>query len=460
MSQQKDPKRTPRIWSRRQLLKCAAALGLTAPILAACGPAAPTAAPTAAPAATEASGPTAAPTAVPVASKAVELQYWDMVWGPPEYVDTGKKLIEQYNASQDKIKVTYQSTPWANWYQTFLTAIGSGTAPDISTGAGYQAVYFYSQGAIEPIDDVIDDLKSAGKADDVIPGGIETLKWDNHYVAIPWNTDIRTVVYRKDLLEKAGISAPPTSWEEFKAQAKALTTGDQAGFVVQGNETGGTHILFMLMFNNAGGWFSPDRKVDTLFDRNVEAIQFFSDLVKSGVIHKGSAGFTGDDALKVLSQGGAALYIAGPNTPARVPGTALASPLAGPHGDKGTISWINNRMVYKQSKNPAEAKGFMKWLFDNEIALWNQGHCESLPTRKSFYDDSYFSDKPWIKQVLTDWIPVGKPSGFRYPSIFPELQTVEGDSFMFTLLTDLLQGKDVKESLNKVDAALKAIVKQ
>ena len=57
-------------------------------------------------------------------------------------------------------------------------------------------------------------------------------------------------------------------------------------------------------------------------------------------------------------------------------------------------------------------------------------------------------------------VPMGKPSGYRYPTIFPELQTVEGDTFMFTLLTDLLQGKDVNESLAKVDTALKGIMKE
>ena len=455
MSQQEEASSARRKLSRRQFLKGAAALGLSAPILAACVPAAAPAAP-AAPAATA----VPAATTAPPAAAAVALQYWDMVWGPPEYVDTGKKLIETYNASQSKAKVTYQSIPWANWYQTFLTAIGSGTAPDISTGAGYQAVYFYGQGAIEPVDDVVSDLKAAGKLDDVISGGVDTLLWDKHYVALPWQTDIRTIVYRTDLLQKAGISAPPTTWDEFKAQTKALTTGDQAGWVVQGNDTGGTHILFMLMFNNNGGWFTPDVKVDTFYERNIEALQFFSDVVKSGVVHKGSAGFTGDDALKVLGQGGAAFQVAGPNTPGRVKNTAIGVPLAGPHGDKATISWINNRMIYKQSKNPGLAKELMKWLFDNEIALWQDGHCESLPTRKSFYNDKYFSDKPWVQDVLKNWIPVGKPSGYRCPTIFPQLQTVEGDTMMFTLLTDLLEGKDVKESMTKVDAALKAIMKQ
>jgi multiple sugar transport system substrate-binding protein len=76
----------------------------------------------------------------------VDLQFWDMIWGPPEYIDAGKALVEQFNQQHPDITVTYRSIPWTNWYQTFVTAIGSGTAPDISTGAGYQAVQLYDQG--------------------------------------------------------------------------------------------------------------------------------------------------------------------------------------------------------------------------------------------------------------------------------------------------------------------------
>src|SRR5262249_54444467 len=83
----------------------------------------------------------------------VDLQFWDMIWGGPEYIDTGKALVAQFNQEHPDITVTYRSIPWTNWYQTYLTAIGSGTAPDISTGAGYQAVQFFDQDAILPIDD-------------------------------------------------------------------------------------------------------------------------------------------------------------------------------------------------------------------------------------------------------------------------------------------------------------------
>jgi multiple sugar transport system substrate-binding protein len=60
-----------------------------------------------------------------------------MIWGAPEYIDAGKALVAQFNQEHPDITVTYRSIPWANWYQTFVTAIGSGTAPDLSTGAGY-----------------------------------------------------------------------------------------------------------------------------------------------------------------------------------------------------------------------------------------------------------------------------------------------------------------------------------
>ncbi len=66
----------------------------------------------------------------------VDLQFWDMIWGGPEYIDAGKALVAQFNQEHHDITASYRSIPWTNWYQTFLTAIGSGTAPDLSTGAG------------------------------------------------------------------------------------------------------------------------------------------------------------------------------------------------------------------------------------------------------------------------------------------------------------------------------------
>ena len=248
----------------------------------------------------------------------VDLQFWDMIWGGPEYIDTGKALVAQFNQEHPDITVTYRSVPWTNWYQTFLTAIGSQTAPDLSTGAGYQAVQLYDQNAILPIDDLISDWKAKGKLDDFFPETIDTLKYDNHYVALPWAIDIRVWYYRKDLFEQAKLP-PPASWQELKAAAQALTkpNGDQYGMVAAG-DTLGEHLLLTLMLNNGGGLFTKNRKLDLSSDRNMEALRFVADLVGSHDVYPASAGYSSDDALSAFSQGKAALFLS-------VPGAASLS---------------------------------------------------------------------------------------------------------------------------------------
>jgi multiple sugar transport system substrate-binding protein len=349
------------------------------------------------------------------AKDAVDLQFWDMNWAGPEYIDTGKALVEKFNQEHPDIKVTYRTIPWTGWYTTFVTAIASGTAPDISTGAGYQAVQLYQQDAILPIEDVISDWKANGKLDDFLPNTIETLKYDDHYVALPWAIDIRVWYYRKDLFEQANIQ-PPTSWEEIKAAAKELTKPDkdQYGMVTAG-DTLGAHLLLALILNNGGGLFTKDRALDVGSERNLEALRYLGDLAQSHYIYPASAGYSSDDAISAFSQGKGVLFLNNPGISARLPKLAdkigILKPPAGPHGDQGTIFWVNNIMLYKQSKHPAEAKIFLKWWSENQKELWTKGLLTQLPTRKSFAADPFFQGNAETKFILDTYVPIAKTTG-------------------------------------------------
>ena len=392
----------------------------------------------------------------------VDLQFWDMIWGGPEYIDTGKALVAQFNQEHPDITVTYRSVPWTNWYQTFLTAIGSGTAPDISTGAGYQAVQFYDQDAILPIDDVISQLKADGKLDDFLPATVDVLKYKDHYVALPWAIDIRIWYYRKDLLEQAHVQ-PPTSWQELKAAAQTLTNpkADQYGLVACG-DTLGSHWLFTLMLNNGGGLFTKDKQPDLGSERDIEALRFLSDLVQSHYVYPASAGYHDEDDVSAFSQGKGAITLHAPGLAGRLPKISekigLLKPLTGPHGDQGTISWVNNIMLYKQGKHPAEAKEFLKWWSEHEKDLWTKGHVTQLPVRKSFTADPYFQGDAETKFILENYVPVGKSTATHATEIFPKLNDVEGEGVMQTLMQNLLQGKDVDGSVKAASERLKSIL--
>ncbi|HXF61398.1 MAG TPA: substrate-binding domain-containing protein [Caldilineaceae bacterium] len=435
--------------SRRSFLKGAAAIGLGAPLFAACTvPTAPTTT-------TGQEGAAAPATEVKV------VEFWDMVWGPPEYVDTGNKLVAQFNEEHTDMQAIYQSTPWTNWYQTFLTAIGSGTAPDCSTGAGYQAVQFYAQGAVVPVDHIIDEWRAEGEVEDFLPGTIERLQYDGHFMALPWQIDIRIPWIRTDYLEETGLPMP-SNWTELDAVLEAMTGGDRYGIVAP-NDTGGSHYIFMLMFNNDGGLFTEDLQLDVMYERNVEALQYAANWVAQGWMHPGSAGFVGDDAIRAFGQGFAGVQVNNPNYPARLAPevaevTAPMDVLESPHGTVGTISWVNNMMLYAQADDLEAASYFLKWWSKNQLPLWTEGHMTQVPVRKSFAADPFFQENANLVKVLNEWVPIGKGTAERGEGIFPELNEVEGEGVMQTLWQDILQGKDVMESLRTAEARLQSIV--
>jgi multiple sugar transport system substrate-binding protein len=136
----------------------------------------------------------------------------------------------------------------------------------------------------------------------------------------------------------------------------------------------------------------------------------------------------------------------------------LLAPLTGPHGDKGTIIFLNSIMLYKQSKNPNAAKTFLKWWSANEKPLWIEGKCDQLPVRRSIAADPYFQSDPTTRRILEEWVPIGKGTGARAQTIFPALNEVEGGGSVMALLQDLLQRKDAIPSMRRCEAELSKVV--
>ena len=401
-------------------------------------------------------------TAPATAQEPVKLHFWDMLWGPAQYIDAAKGLVDEFNKAHPGIQVEYRTIPWNNWYQTFLTAVGSGTAPDLSTGAGYQAVQLYDQGAIRPIDDVIADLKKDGEFDDFQPGTIDTLRYDNHYVALPWGIDIRVWYYRKDTLQAAGQQVP-TSWAEFEKVVKATTGNGKYGLVASG-DTGGSHYIYSAILNNGGALFSPDRKLTLTRDRNVEAVQMYEDMVKQGEVNPASAGYSFDDARGSFHRGEAAFLL---GTPGEIdssgpdkPNIGIVPPMTGPHGDKATIFWINNIMVYQQTKHPDEVKTFLEWWSKNEKPLWTKGASGQLPVRKSISSDPYFVNNAALAEIIKEYIPTGKTTAYEAKGIFPALNDLEGEGAFQAFAQQLWQGKPLKEILATSETRLKSVLKQ
>jgi multiple sugar transport system substrate-binding protein len=294
---------------------------------------------------------------------------------------------------------------------------------------------------------------------------VNLLRYKGHQVALPWQIDIRVMYYRKDLFAKAGIAHPPTTWAQFQADATKLTNRSRHvyGYGMSGDTLGEQQVL-VFMLNNGGGLFTKTGAPDLANPRNVEAIKFLDGMAKAGSIDRAGAGWQGADLEKAFGNGTVAMMIDTPGAQNRYPASVakqigLVPPLKSPHGTYGTLSWVNNLMAYKETKNPAAVYTFMQWWSQNQLPLFTQGHATNIPVRKSFLDTAYFQKDPFARMVIKQYVPIGKTTATHDPSLFPALNAVEGQGFLQTMAQQVILGQDPNAIVSRAEAALSDTLK-
>jgi multiple sugar transport system substrate-binding protein len=392
------------------------------------------------------------------------INFWDMEWGAGSYVSEGQKLTRQFSASNRDLQVSYQAIPWAGWYQKFVTAIASNSAPNCSSGSGYQAFQFTNQGAIEPTDSLVADLTKSGAAADFLPGTIDLMRYQGHYAAIPWAIDIRVLYYRKSLLEKAGVQ-PPTTWPELLDACKALKKQGIFGFNMEGNaQANGWQYVLSLMINNGGGWFDSEGHPDCVTDANLETLEFFQQLAKDKYIDPASIEYTSTDGENAFGSGQTAITIGNPGfntyfSSAVVDDMGIMSPLTSPQGTKGTLYWVNNLMIYKSPGNYTSDNVWLEWYLDNMKAYWANNLVAALPVRKSFETIPAVKNSPFMTVALNEWVPVAKSTAAVGSHLFPQLDAVEASTAATNFVQQVIQGSSgPKQILQALQSGLEQLV--
>lgn len=381
---------------------------------------------------------TQATTKAPVAT---EIVFWDMVWGPADtYPAAAEELVKQFNDTNDQgITVKYQSTPWDNFYQTFLTAVTSGAAPDVSTGAFPQPVQYAIMEEILDLTPVLDMWEAEGNAilQDYSPGALDLHRWDNKQVGLPWNSDPRQITYRKDYFEQAGITSDPKNWDEFMAACEKLKEKlpeDVYPLAFAAADQMMTQNMLFFMFQNDCGITNADGNASDFTNVKVgETLKFLNELYVKGYIPEGTVSYKGSDAEKLYLSGKAAMYLAGPMTLKDYPdidsNSGILSPMAGPSGKAQNFTWLNAIMAYEQTDSPASCHVFIKWWLENQLPLWTKGLQGSFPARLSFLKDPFFQSN-WVKREIGEKVmPTAVPPVYPATFLYPAFSQIEGENY-------------------------------
>lgn len=149
-------------------------------------------------------------------------------------------------------------------------------------------------------------------AEDYAAGSFSNLSVGGKLLAIPFTYDLRTLFYRTDLFEEAGIAAPPTTWEEFlDAAMKTNNPPDVFGWLGVGKGDPVLREFSDRIWENGGDFLedglNPSRPAWNQ-PAAVEALQWYKDLI---YVHKvappGTAAYGWEENAQLFASGQAAM---------------------------------------------------------------------------------------------------------------------------------------------------------
>lgn len=391
------------------------------------------------------------------------LKFWNQPWGAPAFLTEDQRIAAAYKPKSGFGKVQYRQVQWANFTQTYSTAVAGNSGPAVSSGGGTQAFLFESQKKIAYADDLLDSWKKNGIYDDFLPGLVDTLKTANGYAAVPYNLDMRLYWYRKDLLESVGADVP-TDWDSFEAACKKLKTKGIYGYGTYsgaGAFTGG-HTLVAHMINNGGGLFDGDQNPDCVTDANVQAMEWVIGLVKNGYVDPRAGTYTSANAYAQMNANKFGMIWDGAGTPANVNKTVsdnleVGTPLKGPSGGTGALYFPNNIMMYTNTPSQAASEAFLTYYYQNMKTLWTKKTGIGLAPLKSIVKEAY-ADDPKTTAIVNNWQPISKTWGAPgQNTVFLNVTKVDGTQPMINFAQTILAGKtDAKTALTTLQNALKS----
>jgi multiple sugar transport system substrate-binding protein len=351
---------------------------------------------------------------LPALDHHVTVNFWHAMAGGSQK-PTLEAITKAFNASQPNVTVNLQVYPdYGTLLQKTLAALAAGTPPDMAQCYENWAARYNQSHALADLTPYVraKDGMSAADLQDYWPVMLNDGKLGGTYYMWPFNKSDSVLFYDQEMLQAAGIAHPPTTWDEFAADARKLTVPGQRWGTDFSLATGYENLWEAMTYQFGGSLLSKDRS-KSAFNSSAgqSAIQVFADLVKGGYAHR-VQGFEDEDDLGSQHIGMMVNTIAGYSFVQRSVGgrfTLRTAPVpAGPKGPAVEMFGTNACVFSKASRDVQQgAFQFIKYFTNAEnTAQWSQ-QTGYMPVRQSAFKSmqtSFYPQNPNLK-VAVDQMP-------------------------------------------------------
>ncbi len=289
-----------------------------------------------------------------------------------------------------KVKVT--PIPWDGAHDKIATAIAGGQTPDVSLIGTTWMGEFAKTGGLDPTP------TGLVNGEDFFKGAWDTTVVDGTSYGVPWYVETRLFYVNKDVAAKAGVKAPPKTWDEFKAAVEAFKNkgGAKWGVSLQPGGTGSWQSVLPFVWQNGGDVLSGDKfALDS--PEAVEALAYYKSFFDEGLAPKDlPQGALEPDFVK----GKIGAFVSGPWHIGILKDQGAAGKYELWHmpGRQAATSFVGggDLAVFKDAKNRDGAWKFISYLSRPDVQVkWHQTVAD-LPSVKRAWDDPALKGDPQL----------------------------------------------------------------
>jgi len=327
-----------------------------------------------------------------------------------------RAMTDAFTAAHPGIDVRLEFVPYEGLHDKTVLALGSGAGYDVVL---FDVIWPAEYAANNVLVDVSDRITPEMR-DGVLPGAWTTVEFDGASYGIPWILDTKYLFYNKDILERAGIAAPPKTWGELAEQAKTIQEKGllKHPIVWSWAQAEAAICDYTTLVSAYGGRFLNDGAPAFNEGGGLEALEYMVDSYTSGLTNPNSKEFLEEDVRRLFQNGEAAFALnwtymynlANDPKESKVAGKVGVVPAPGVEG-RSTVSAVNGSMglgVTTTSQHPDEAWEYIVFMTSQEQQ--NLYARLSLPIWASSYDD------PAVTEDQEELIAAAKISlGAMYP---------------------------------------------
>lgn len=302
-----------------------------------------------------------------------------------------QKLVDQYHAEHPDVTVKLVRDNDSSYYDKLVTQITAGKGPDIVRLEPPKVAQYAASGFLAPVDEALGDTT------DYFQNTIDAATRDGKVYGVPQDVSTLALFYRKDMFAAAGISAPPTTWEELKTDADKLTGDGKYGIGLFGGW--GAYEFYPWLWQS-GAEVLNDEGTEATFDSPdaVRALTLWTDLQATDM-PAGMATATEDDVRGPFTNGDLAMFTSGPYMTSILAGSGLTDDqwgVAPLPADKESASVLGglDLGVLANSPHQAESLDFLSWWASDDVQTTWASDLGFVPVKKSLYESAPFKDDP------------------------------------------------------------------